>query len=793
MEKILAKYNKETKYKESLIEHTKKVINISINYVDNLTYDRKILNNFKENLMLLCILHDIGKCSKLHQDYMKNGKTEDKLKIYHNELSTVYYNTHIKYIGCKSTTNENLRKVISSCILYHHIIDYTHDKELYYYYYKIDRNDITIMNNFFLYMCEYCKEIFNISLKDKVRVITEDGEIIKNNNYKLIDLNVHPSFNGYNKNKLKENLDDASFHQLLRQILIVSDRIASNDEYDGKKILNNDKDYIKSLIIPNKKIDRELKYDLSCYDEKRLNIQKDKVKEIINSPIKTHVLNASAGYGKTLMGLLTFLFTKEKILWVTARNVIAENTYQSIIEELDKIGLKDKVKVALFYTNTCQSRNFGTNLNNYEIYKQADILVTNIDTMVGVYSKNDKSIFMENNHFNTMIFDEYHEFIDKSPLFSTFIHTMYIRQHITRTKTLLMSATAINLDDLWIGQDSTIKYHKLDIYGGDTKVKINVIDLKEINNNCVENSFTVVPTIDCAQSIYKSLYNENNKLLIHASYLDNDLEKIKERLYKHYGKNCDIDKPIIIGTNIIGVGLNISSKIINNLTITPENTIQIVCGRASRFCEYDEITYNLIINDDKNIENFIKNSFNYEIYNIWVNIIKQYDGQVINKKTLYDLYYDFYDNNKKIVKLYLESLFYESWDNLEKIKLKRGGNTDIITKLPQNVMTYRGDSNSYFARVLLSNGEYSDLFTIQDYQVEFEKKEEKDGDKLLRKKFIENNKVYKKPNKYVLKYKGITGNQLVDIDNFKLFANFIDTPLLLIHYDYNNELGLIKK
>ena len=69
-------------------------------------------------------------------------------------------------------------------------------------------------------------------------------------------------------------------------------------------------------------------------------MQKDSIaKFAIDSGKKAVVVNAPAGYGKTLIGLLSGLYRGEKMYWVVPRNVIADEVYRSITGLLVTLGL----------------------------------------------------------------------------------------------------------------------------------------------------------------------------------------------------------------------------------------------------------------------------------------------------------------------------------------------------------------------------------------------------------------------------------------------------------------------
>jgi hypothetical protein len=78
--------------------------------------------------------------------------------------------------------------------------------------------------------------------------------------------------------------------------------------------------------------------------------------EIVDNIQRTTQINAPAGFGKTLLGLLWNFRRGRKLIWVCPRNIVAESVYKSINEELDNFGI-DFLSTELYLSGEVQQSN----------------------------------------------------------------------------------------------------------------------------------------------------------------------------------------------------------------------------------------------------------------------------------------------------------------------------------------------------------------------------------------------------------------------------------------------------
>ena len=218
---------------------------------------------------------------------------------------------------------------------------------------------------------------------------------------------------------------------LARAILISSDILASTitdfndlDNVKITKLLKNNTDFYNIIEHP-------------IYKGERFNQQLN----IVKNTGKTTIVKAPAGFGKTITGILWNLKSDKKLIWVCPRNIIVETLYDSIVEEVKKLNIN--LSIEQFITGERQRCTDDT----VEEFN-SDIVITNIDNFLRPINKNlSKSVDICT---RDVIFDEYHEFITDSSLFSGFINILKIRNLLLKNaKTLLLSATPSLVHFLW--------------------------------------------------------------------------------------------------------------------------------------------------------------------------------------------------------------------------------------------------------------------------------------------------------------------------------------------------------
>ena len=789
-----------------LVDHTRMTINFGMR-IGKLVYKPKdakpdfardfTRKDFFSRLALALCLHDIGKMTNATQKYLGKGKSVDDEGVEeignvmrHNTYSWAYVMSRLN----RMATERN--HMVPSAILYHHTCyvenEYSND-----ILNSLSKEEVSDMDKFYLAMKNYCSETF----KEDIDLSSTDFSIQED--YNSFKIDATPIYQHVNKgqNNIINFQYDAEW-SLIRAILIFADRLISSGNCDLEKIYNNDTEYIDKLYqdISTSHFVDNVDMRLFGYDKERLSNQYELLEETKKSD--HNAVMACAGYGKTLLGLMWYMTWKKRLLWIVPRNVIATNTYLSIIKELKKLKIYDKVKVGTYYSGSIVEKN--TN-NRYDSLDDFDILVTNIDSVVGRTTNNSMAHLLVNMYTSNVIFDEFHEFVMPDALYSAFIRLMRTRSQFTDSKTLLLSATAVKFNCFW---GPSVNYiGKTPILFGDTKITIRVKKFgkneKLIIPETEDDTFVICRTVADSQKAYLEC-KKIAKQLIHSRFTSDDREKITNSIFSSHGnadgKKSTDDRHMVIGTNIIGTGLDISCKIMYDFLISPEATIQRCCGRCSRFGEYNHIIYYVCDIDQKKLSPIITDQYDERLYKAWLNVLYSLDGKTITKRELYEIFEKFKsDHEKDLINFYFE-MFKKSSKALQDIKLKSGSlkSSDNKKKLA-NGMGYRGLSNSVFVTAKNTkdnswcesiNVDYDAIFNADDGEGDNGKLAENfmfhDG---YKKESVPDHFHYSdwKKEKYKMP------NKKFRIDSCKRIAKDEDSPIPVFDFVYNSELGLINK
>ena len=781
---LLAKDKKTKSLNLNLYDHTKMVINLGMCLGQKIYNDKEERDVFFKNLMLSLLLHDIGKISDAFQSYMQNKRCvfdEEGLEICPKKNEDFYYHNMISWAYASKIflLRKSDDKSVLSSILWHHMC---HDREDFSnrdILGTLTSHELNMMNDFYNHFLTYSKEVFNVDLSE-YNVSDEISETVRSRDYAVYVRN---------EKLRRKQTNIEQFYKcnerslLIRTILIYADRFVSAEKCDLEKIYNNDTEYMLNIFEGKQNISYLKDVDFFSYDYNSERLLKQK--NILDSLKNNHTaIKACAGFGKTLLGLMWFFSQKKRLLWVVPRNIIAESTYYSVMDELNRMSIADKIKVGLFYGGQLIRSNCEVcGIDGY------DILITNIDSVVKCPTTNNKSDLLLNMYTSNVIFDEYHEFLMEEPIFAAFIHMMRVRSRLTPSKSLLLSATALNFDCIW-GNEIVEYKNNTDILYGDTKVLISIKKYNNVEDIVLDkndNRFIITYTVPEVQKVYRTIPNNLFKDIIHARYTVKDRNDKTEKILKNFGKNKQNAETTLIGTNIIGTGLNISCREMYDFVVSPESTIQRCCGRASRFGEYDKIVYN-VCGVTKRQNPIIENNYTSSLHEKWFDKLNEYDGKEITKNDLYELYELFNTKNADELEKFYVKCFNCSFEKLCEIPVTKGYSKTSDTKKISKGLTYRGYSNNVFATAYDDNGEWSDPVTVDLRYIEND--EENVSNNKDREKAMRNNTKYTFPSKQEIKYR-YGGNY--SLNSISKIAKDEKYPLPLFAYGYNKELGLYKK
>lgn len=769
IENFLAKSNGTT-----LVEHTKAVVNYAA-ILCSMVYRGDNADEMKTDCMTAAVLHDIGKLTKEFQKKLsENGDVEAEL---HNIVSWAF-------AECNGFKDE-----VSATVLYHHVPTIITES-------KISAMACDRYGELPSEIQDRMKEFYTL-MQTYYNVLPSLGE-----RYGLKEYTEIPLFN------IASRTDMARKELFMRSILLKADRDVSSERFDNARIASNDVEYIGYIIQKDSSIDLNT-YNIDKaisekYDMKRLKVQMsivdDSIATIEKGEKNTVQINASAGFGKTLVGLLSIFHRKKKTIWCVPTREIAISTYESICRELNKID--STISVALFYGNEIQEK-YGSNSNSVDSYS---IIVSVIDSMLSRMTNNNMGHLLYALLTRDVIFDEYHNVVTDNALFAAASLLWESRIMDTNAYSMFLSATPLNLRYAGLANmDSVIEINPPK-YRGDIKIDFHYAEIFDMKTDMPEiksNSFVIANTVSQAQDIYCYLKEDKKKtnvFLYHAQYEEQDMIEKRDILFKNFGKNTLESDMIVVCTGIIGTGLDVSAKNIYDFTLTPADTLQRVCGRASRFGEYDTISYYLC--DVAKTEptmgrgtmTFVDRVFDNSLRNTFISLMKQYDNTVFTKDELYERVNNFLNDKKvRFYGFYKEKLS-NSRENLRKIGLKKSSSKKDkgAIKYTSKKTSFRGNGTEIFIAAKKESDEGYAIFTYDSERV---RRIEKDPDSIDFRKYRWNyycNKFSDKERKSC-KYKfGMKNANTCNFDTCVSMAYCSESPLPVMNLKYSHEYGVEK-
>lgn len=770
MENLLSKSSGET-----LLYHSWAVQKIGVMLTERNSGIAKN-EDIKAMVSQACLLHDIGKATDDFQNYLQTGDTSKKFErspIYHHEVGWAVLKSIEKQIKIDTKRFNSLL----SAIYWHHPRRERYNKGE-----TVYNSDISdILKNITDKDYEQIIHLYNKLMGDNVKV--------ENSRDEFYDTPPPPYYSSKTPHwGINANLS------IVNSTLALADAIVSG--YSGKSIelLNN-----KELC--NRLIDKEIlrtgnnEYTIpEYYDMDRFNKQVEYVNDSLSRT--TSILKAPAGFGKTIMGILSILKQDRVTMWVCPRNVVAENVYDTIIEELNV--LKVDMSVELYLTG---ERVKGTNANPD---MTSDIIVTNIDNFLAPYysGRNRNKAYLL--YHANVIFDEFHELIKDEPLFSAFINIMNARNSVTKSNTLLLSATNTIVDYKWGSKISpsnilpNINNHYSAVH--DEKYRIKYVD--NIDFDIPDNTLVLFNAIKSAQNYYvDNIKRSEGLLLYHSKYEEVDKDKVKNEIFGMYGKNATNKKINVISTPIMKASLDLS---FDNLVISncePEGFIQSI-GRVNRWGKYKGVSEIYLYKPQRGdgrltSENgAIGVNYTLELTNKWYEFLQKNtpNGSLFTLDELYVIYNKFNLEYNDDLRWLIDNKYEESNNKLGDIYPKRSGYETKKEKSKHfriGTQSMRGGAGNLFAiypyvgdddRII----KYSNAFTIDDRGekeptgfVEFTKKLIKEINKSKEDRFDF----------------PTNGNAIKHLRSTTLYsmANYSGTPLIKDSKVYDHTLGVVDR
>lgn len=595
-----------SKGEESIKQHTKKLLD-NMDIIKN-EYGDKIIENkgldsdrFWSILRLACLYHDIGKVYTPFQNIILKKLNLPTIptdfnysNIKHEQLSPAFIPID------KMDFNKSEKKILFQSIYYHH-----------------ERNGL-----------EVSKELVDEIIKKDILPHLENIKV--ETGVDICELN-------------------SDYLKYVSSIKRITDESELYIEYCLVKGLLHRLDHASSANLKVENIDDEnIKIMIEDFMKSK-NFKINDLQNFASDNVQNNLLViGSTGIGKTEAALL---WSNNDKTFFTLPIRISIN---AIYDRIRKIGYKN---VGLLHSTARdyldENEEFENQFETYEQSKNLCLKITpctidQIFPFVFKYKGYEKI-------YATMAYSKI--VIDEIQAYSPEIVAIILKglQMINNIggKFMIMTATLprIYKDEL---KKMGINFKYNQFLKNEKRHKIKIYD-DEIINNCDEiiqkslNSkvLIIVNTINKAIEVYKKIKNNGgeNVNLLHSRFILQD-RNLKENEIKEFSSNKK-NTGIWITTQIVEASLDIDFDYLYTEMSTLDSLFQRL-GRCYRNRSYDKKEENVFV-FTKNVSG-IKYVYDEDIFNISINLLKKYDGEILNEKDKVDL----------VDKLYSEETLYET-------------------------------------------------------------------------------------------------------------------------------------
>lgn len=673
--------------KKSLLDHSREVAEMAGRIASELGYDKRMVG--------LChmagLLHDIGKAVSPAQEHLaRNAQGVMSLvpgcNARHSAVGAWFISSHAdtfdRIVGrAVPGTIESASDILCRAVGWHH------------------KPYIPLEDGAFVY-----DERFDAEIKSFVDALIPGIEWGRGHEDDF-------SFGGENFKYFKKlntrGQDNLRIHAV-RSILIRADRLVSEGGSSWE-----------IPAIPKLDID-----GLECpgaFDASRFSMQKDGIaKFAIDSGKKTVVVNAPAGFGKTLIGLLSGLYRGEKMYWVVPRNVIADEVYRSISGLLVTLGL----------TGYTVNMVYGGEVKKGP--ETADITVTNIDAILQPMGQHGNMGHLCDTLGGTMVFDEYHELVGTNPMWHAFLTLLGARMG-ANGRNILISATPVDvLSCINVNHDDVLYLPgKAEHYPAQHSVPYTIKIMEQMPQKVTGDTFAIGNSITRVQEIDCGLY-------FHSKYTDSDRAEKVDKLIESFGKGKENGIDGVSAGPILSTSLDLSCTHLYESVCSPMDTMQRI-GRCNRFGDKKGCDITFITGNIRGDSDYVKMKFNRELRGQWCDSLKAFVSKQVTLDEMYRFYDKFMTGHAEQIRRWLRGLQQESlaclvdrcapFAVLDEKPKKKGSRSSGTIRNPEPNMYYivpSGDGRAYYGPFSMdiataSGMKYGPVFNQVNNMAEYEK------------------------------------------------------------------------
>lgn len=379
---------------------------------------------------------------------------------------------------------------------------------------------------------------------------------------------------------------------------------------------------------------------------------KTEVQERIEGVNKNVLILSSCGSGKTEASYFNMLADNKKTILIEPMQTLANGLCERLNSYNKKLGIEE---VTLQHSNDKGDKNLSSKY-----------CVTTIDQVLSGYLALGKQSFIRGKNvlLSNLIFDEVQLFSSDKMLLTTI--NMLDEINKLGNRFIIMTATMpeylINLlKDRYdmeviitneIRKDRNVTINYID--------EINIEEILNYNNKQIIICNTVKQLLDIASKL-----DEDRLLVLHSKFQLKNRIEIEKEVYKYFGKGSSGNNKILLTTQIVEVGVDISADRLYTALCPIDNLIQ----RDGRCCRWGGNGEVIVFENSDKIYNkeVLMNTKNMIIDNNGINFTWDIQKDWVNK-----ILNDFYKANVNKVSI-----------KKNKLMFKKGNNSDLIRDIKQ--------------------------------------------------------------------------------------------------------------
>lgn len=352
-------------------------------------------------------------------------------------------------------------------------------------------------------------------------------------------------------------------------------------------------------------------------------------RKILNKNKNILVLS-SCGSGKTEAGYFNLL-NDGKIIFVQPMKTLANSIEKRLNEYNSRLGLSN---VSIQHS-----------ANQEDMFLQNKYCVTTIDQVLSGYLALGRQAFIRGKNIlcSNLIFDEVQLFDADSMLLTTI--NMLDEINKLGNRFIIMTATMPQYLIEFLKERYDMDIIITTEERKDRIVKINYIEELDYNkiNRYKGKQIIVCNTVNRLIEVYQNL-NKERVIVLHSKFTAEDREIKEKEVIKYFGKDSKDNDKILLTTQIVEAGMDISCDILYSELCSIDSLVQ----RDGRCCRWggngnvivfnnNDVVYDIdVVNNTKNkLKNNNNLIFDWETQKKWINdILNPYYKSKITTKTL---------------------------------------------------------------------------------------------------------------------------------------------------------------